>query len=144
MRRPILAALCLAASACDAVRLRVDEPAAPIAPTPIDEVFPTTTEPASACAPGCVGGRACVAGECLPHWLPVPSPEVSGSDARVGHYAVWTGSEVIVWGGHNPNVPGDAGLYGDGFRFDPARSEVRSLSLTAAPAAKRHAVFFAW
>ena len=136
MRRSIIAALALAASACESVRLRVDEPAAPVAPTPIDEVFPTTTEPASACAPGCAGGRACVAGECLPHWLPVPSPEVSGAEARVGHFAVWTGSEVIVWGGHNPNVPGDAGLYGDGFRFDPTRSEVRSLSLDAAPAAR--------
>ncbi len=132
MRPPVIAALAFALSACEAVHLRVDEPAPP-PPMASDEVLTTTTEPESACSPGCVGGRRCVDGACLPHWLPVPSPEVSGSEPRVGHYAVWTGTEVIVWGGHNPRVEGEAGVYGDGFRFDPSRSEVRTLSRQAAP-----------
>ncbi len=128
-----VAAVGLILCGCDAVHLRVEEPVAPTPAQPPDEVLPTTAEPPSSCVSACVGGRRCADGACLPHWLPVPSPEVSGSEARVGHYAVWTGTEVIVWGGHNPGVAGDAGVYGDGFRFDPQRGEVRTISQRSAP-----------
>jgi hypothetical protein len=125
---------CIAAllgASCDPVVFRLDPPAAPVTEAP-----PSPPAAPSACAPGCVGGRACVRGECLPHWLPLAAPEVASSDPRVGHYAVWTGAEVIVWGGHDPR-PGRAGrLYGDGLRFDPARGEVRAISARAAPIAR--------
>jgi Kelch motif len=118
---------------CESVHLRAADPPTPAeAPAPT-EVLPTTAEPPTTCAATCIGGRRCVEGECLPHWLPVPSPEVAGSQGRVGHFAVWTGSEVIVWGGHDPNVAGDAGVFGDGFRFDPVRGEVRMTSRLLAP-----------
>lgn len=133
MRRIEIAALAIVLSACEAVHLRVDEPTPTTPAVTPDAILPTTDEPATTCASACIGGRRCVEGACLPHWLPVPSPEVSGSEARVGHYAVWTGSEVIVWGGHNPLVAGDAGVYGDGFRFDPVRGEVRAISQRSAP-----------
>lgn len=133
MRSIEVAAFGLILCGCDAVHLRVEEPAAQTPAQTPDEVLPTTAEPPSSCVSACVGGRRCVDGACLPHWLPVPSPEVSGSEARVGHYAVWTGTEVIVWGGHNPGVAGDAGVYGDGFRFDPQRGEVRTISQRSAP-----------
>jgi hypothetical protein len=48
-------------------------------------------------------------------------------------YAVWTGDEVIVWGGHNPDAPTGQRLHGDGYRFNPRRSEVRTLTLRLAP-----------
>lgn len=35
-------------------------------------------------------------------------------EARTGHTAIWTGSEMIVWGGQ-----ADSGILGDGGRYDP-------------------------
>jgi hypothetical protein len=44
-------------------------------------------------------------------WLPIP--EVSTLSARRDHAAVWTGSEVIVWGGRvGANTPTDTGAIG--------------------------------
>ncbi len=85
------------------------------------------------CVPDCVGGRVCAGGECLPHWLPIEAPEIADTGPRVGHFAVWTGREVIVWGGRDPTVAGAGGIYGDGYRFDPVRNEVRAISMAAAP-----------
>jgi N-acetylneuraminic acid mutarotase len=57
---------------------------------------------------------------------------------RVGHAAVWTGSEMIVWGGYY-----DGKYFNDGGRYDPATDTWRATSLTGAPSARRYHVV-AW
>ena len=43
------------------------------------------------------------AGECTDDtWTPTPGPP----DGRLGHTAVWTGTEMIIWGGNNYNTGG--------------------------------------
>jgi len=50
-------------------------------------------------------------------------------DARGGHTAVWTGSEVIVWGGYDNNfVP-----LNSGGRYNPATDSWIAYSLSNAP-----------
>ena len=39
--------------------------------------------------------------------------------ARTGHTAVWTGSEMIIWGGNGATGPGSFGPLGDGGRYVP-------------------------
>jgi N-acetylneuraminic acid mutarotase len=51
--------------------------------------------------------------------------------ARYRHTAVWTGSEMIVWGGD-----GNSGYLNDGGRFDPASNNWLPLSTVGAPAAR--------
>jgi hypothetical protein len=131
MRPGVIALAALCGVGCEPVVFRLDPPAAPPATTP----SPTPVA-ASACASGCVGGRSCVRGACLPHWLPLAAPEVASSDPRVGHYAVWTGAEVIVWGGHDPRPGRERHVYGDGLRIDLARGEVRAITRLAAPVAR--------
>lgn len=48
-------------------------------------------------------------------WSAVDSSELDDPTARYEHTALWTGSEMIVWGGRN-----GATEYGDGFRYNPA------------------------
>lgn len=97
---------------------------------------PEPSRDAGACAKACLGGRACVAGECLPHWIPVEGAEIANDAPRVGHFAVWTGTEVIVWGGHDPRTGRAASVFGDGFRFDPVHDTMRVLSGTQSPPAR--------
>ena len=56
-------------------------------------------------------------------------------DGRVGHTAVWTGSEMIVWGGFQP-----ANFFGTPFntggRYDPSTDNWTTTSLTHAPAGR--------
>src|SRR6266542_2395536 len=47
---------------------------------------------------------------------------------RFGHTAVWTGKEMLVWGGRTA-----AGPLGDGARFDPHTSRWRPISRAGAP-----------
>jgi N-acetylneuraminic acid mutarotase len=50
--------------------------------------------------------------------------------ARDEHTAVWTGSEMIVWGGNN-------GLYlNDGGRYNPTANSWTAVSSSGAPAAR--------
>ncbi|MEZ4405761.1 MAG: hypothetical protein R3A52_04585 [Polyangiales bacterium] len=130
-RAMMVAAVC-AAMGCEPVTLRLPE--APPAPTTAPA--PVTPVETGACSTPCMGGRRCEAGACVPHWLPIRAPEVADREARTGQYAVWTGEEVIVWGGHDPDDASASGVRGDGFRFDPTRGEVRVLPATAAPAAR--------
>jgi len=52
---------------------------------------------------------------------------------RFRHTAIWTGEEVIVWGGQQ----GDPGpLLGDGARYDPESAQWMPLETTGAPAAR--------
>jgi N-acetylneuraminic acid mutarotase len=73
-----------------------------------------------------------VAAECSPDtWSPVsgagaPSP-------REAHTAVWTGTEMIVWGGFNQNGYVDTN---SGGRYTPATNSWVATTTTAAPAAR--------
>src|SRR5262245_45694414 len=49
----------------------------------------------------------------------------NASMARYGHTAVWTGSEMIVWGGKSGDV-----LRNDGARFDPLRGTWQSMAMS--------------
>jgi hypothetical protein len=52
-------------------------------------------------------------------------------DARAGHTAVWTGSEMIVWGGALTNGT----FFNTGGRYDPSTDSWTATSTTNAPAA---------
>jgi hypothetical protein len=56
----------------------------------------------------------------------VPSP-------RRDHTAVWTGSEMIVWGGRHAS---GNGALATGGRFDPATNTWQTMAITDAPAAR--------
>ena len=43
-----------------------------------------------------------------------PTSLISAPAGRLGHTAVWTGSEMIIWGGFNP------GLLNTGARYNPS------------------------
>jgi len=66
-------------------------------------------------------------------WTPIATPaNVAG---RNGHTAVWTGDEMIVWGGHNsegPTFPHFQYLTENG-RYDPALDTWSSVSTVGAP-----------
>ncbi|OYW78249.1 MAG: hypothetical protein B7Z37_00130 [Verrucomicrobia bacterium 12-59-8] len=57
---------------------------------------------------------------------------------RNGHHAVWSGSEMIVWGGSSfvfTPTPANV-LYNDGGRFNPSTNSWQALSSTDAPPAR--------
>jgi hypothetical protein len=53
-------------------------------------------------------------------------------DARWGHTAVWTGSEMIVWGGND----GGSTYFNTGGRYDPTTDSWMATSTTNAPTAR--------
>ena len=59
-------------------------------------------------------------------------PTINAPVARCNHTAVWTGSEMIVWGGGNEVPP----YRNDGGRFNPAANSWTALPTTGAPAAR--------
>jgi N-acetylneuraminic acid mutarotase len=54
--------------------------------------------------------------------------------ARQNHTAVWTGSQMIVWGGINFSDPCNCGAYNTGGRYDPGTNTWTATSTTNAPA----------
>jgi N-acetylneuraminic acid mutarotase len=52
-------------------------------------------------------------------------------DARIGHTAVWTGSEMVVWGGG-----GDAGMLNTGGKHNPTTNSWTATSVTNAPSGR--------
>jgi len=56
----------------------------------------------------------CNAGHCS-RWIPIPA---GGPSARYGHTAVWTGTEMIVWGGW-----GGGAELNNGGRYNPATGQ---------------------
>ena len=50
---------------------------------------------------------------------------------RIGHTAVWTGSEMIVWGGYDVNT-----ISNTGGRYDPSTDSWTATSTTNAPEAR--------
>ena len=70
--------------------------------------------------------------ECNPNgWLPTPG----SPDPRYSHTAVWTGTEMIVWGGHRAGFS-----YGmkSGGRYDPSTDSWTPTNIIDAPAAFDH------
>jgi len=67
------------------------------------------------------------------NWAPIATP--ANLSGRTGHRAVWTGSEMIVWGGSNWDGPVFPffQLLTDNGRYDPALDQWRSVSTIDAP-----------
>jgi N-acetylneuraminic acid mutarotase len=70
--------------------------------------------------PAIIEGSECVNDT----WTATPGPP----DARDGHTAVWTGSEMIIWGG-----PGLVNVLNTGGRYNPATDSWTPTNLTNAP-----------
>ncbi|MBK6688891.1 MAG: PD40 domain-containing protein [Deltaproteobacteria bacterium] len=83
------------------------------------------------------GGQASVAGTNPPHRIDsvlLSSVEVSATDrpsVRNGHSAVWTGTEVLIWGGQG------AAIYNDGGRYQATLDQWAPISTAGAPTARR-------
>ncbi len=81
-------------------------------------------------APGAVGAAqladGAVSGE-----LWTPTTAAGAPAARFSHTAVWTGSEMIVWGGQ-----GNSGVLNDGARYNPALNIWTPVNTSGAPAAR--------
>lgn len=68
-------------------------------------------------------------------WRPIAT--AGAPSLRLGHTAVWTGREMVVWGGSalRNSIPF---YYGDGGRYDPATDTWAPLSITGAPTPRRN------
>ncbi len=72
-------------------------------------------------------------------WSPISG--MGSPSPRLGHTAVWTGTEMIVWGGQSGNPFGPVPLQtyaelSDGGRYNPATNTWLPVSLTGAPSAR--------
>ena len=64
------------------------------------------------------------AGGCIEDgWMATAGPPLG----RVGHTAVWTGSEMIIWGGFSVEA------FNTGGRYNPATDDWTSTTITNAP-----------
>ncbi len=63
----------------------------------------------------------------------VPTSTENAADSRVGHSAVWTGAEMIVWGGHN-----NIGQTSSGKRYDPATDHWTMTNILTAALAREN------
>ena len=78
-------------------------------------------------------------------WTELPSPP---EDLHDGAAFVWTGSEVVAWGGCQGEAPAGCGLAERGYSFDPERRTWRPLPAIDAPSSSngvwtgREAIFF--
>src|SRR5438132_817016 len=80
------------------------------------------------------GGNAAVTPDELHTPIPTTCTATSTTnapDARFGHTAVWTGSEMIVWGGSN-----GSGSLNTGGRYNPSTDTWTATSTTNAPDAR--------
>jgi len=92
---------------------------------------PTTGQPAAPTAPGAGRGATTPspATAAQPGWGLLPSAPIGG---RAGHTAIWTGREMVIWGGAGDF---EADPFTDGAAFDPAARTWRKLP--AAPLSPR-------
>lgn len=65
-------------------------------------------------------------------WSPVPKAPIA---PRLDHIAVWSGKEMIVFGGEGPK----GRIVGDGAAFDPTTNRWRKISRSGAPQARTRA-----
>lgn len=112
--------------------------------TPPPPACTSATTRSSYAAPGtCSAGacsyprrdRACVAAcsqaRCAGAWAALAEHGAPG--ARYGHTAVWTGREMIVWGGATASTVS----LDDGARYDPVHGTWRPITTTNAPSPRR-------
>jgi hypothetical protein len=77
-------------------------------------------------------------------WTELPTPPERfgfGDTTDVGGAVVWTGSEVIVWGGCAPDVPDECVALDSGAAFDPSTGEWTSIPAAPIAAGTPHAVW---
>ncbi len=67
-------------------------------------------------------------------WSPLAT--AAAPSPRWGHSVVWTGTEMIVWGG----IDSSWAHLGDGSRYDPALDQWTPMSNSGAPSARAHHV----
>lgn len=60
-----------------------------------------------------------------------PTSLVNVPSGRIFHTAIWTGTEMIIWGGQSGNVP-----FKNGGRYNPVTDVWTKTNLTGAPAAR--------
>jgi hypothetical protein len=69
-------------------------------------------------------------------WTPLPAS--AAITARAGHAAVWTGTDMVVWGGYVPGTDSTTGLptffaLADGARYTPAIGAWQEIGTVGAP-----------
>lgn len=91
----------------------------------------TSSDHCGRCGHRCFG--SCRTGSCADPWEPIS--DVGAPAARSAHVAVWTGSEMVVWGGAYETC--DACNLDTGGRYDPATDSWRAVSQVNAPSPRR-------
>lgn len=82
------------------------------------------------CGTQCQPSDRCIAGACNPSaWVPTLD-----SAGRARHAAVWTGSEMLVWGGTTSE--GAPGFRNPGFRYEPDQDDWSAIPTIGAPQAR--------
>jgi len=71
-------------------------------------------------------------------WSPVTT--TGAPTGRYLHTAVWTGREMIIWGGGVPNPPGNSIPQNNGARYDPRSNTWTPLTTVGAPSARANHV----
>jgi hypothetical protein len=74
------------------------------------------------------GGRYSAA---MDTWMPLST--VGAPSLRGRHTAVWTGTEMLVWGGCCNHSGGDAPHFGDGGKYTPATNSWTPIATAGAP-----------
>lgn len=106
----------------------LEEPVLDAGPTPItrEPCFETGKVESKTCAEGS-SSRVCNAdgwsswSACAaPGWRALPPAPIKG---RIWHSAVWTGDELIVWGGRSPDE-----AFNDGAAYDPVKNTWRVIA----------------
>ena len=72
-------------------------------------------------------------------WTAIPESQPGSAGGRSRHGAVWTGTEMIVWGGQDPT----AGTW-QGARYNPSTNAWTKISDTNAPTSDRKAFTTVW
>ena len=70
-------------------------------------------------------------------WTPLPS--LNAPTARFGHTAVWTGTEMVIWGGQRFDTSGGPAMpvtLNSGARYNPATNTWTATSTASAPSAR--------
>ncbi|MBN1770459.1 MAG: hypothetical protein JXB32_04290 [Deltaproteobacteria bacterium] len=79
-----------------------------------------------ACDRSCNDGQTCLDGSCVPSWTPTSTDNPPSPRRQVVGF--WTGSRMIVWGGHAGGA-----CFRDGGRYDPAADAWQTLTLPPPP-----------